>query len=94
MPLTAPVKTLASILGNIEIPKLSYSQKLTTHGQKMVSLVMKEKRLLDFIRLFRQHFKDTMKPGFCPYVWDDNPHIYASFGIKPPTKEGIAQALK
>ena len=55
---------------------------------------MKEKRLVDFIRLMRQHFKDTMNPGFCPYVWDDYPHVYESFGIKPPTKERIAQALK
>ena len=44
-------------------------------------MVIQDGKLGDFIKLWRQHFLDTMKPRAMPINWGNNEDIYAEFGV-------------
>lgn len=82
--------TLTSILKSIERKKLSHKEKLTPHGKRVIDIILSESRLADFIKLWRQHFLDTIKPKALPFVWEQSPDIYKKFGLAEPTESEIA----
>ena len=86
--------TLAAVLSSLEKKKLSYRERLSPHGWRMVQMVMREGKIVDFVRLWRQHFLDTMKPKMMPYAWEQCPEVYAVFGVSKPSEEEIAKAAK
>ena len=49
--------------------------------------------IVDFIKLWRQHFLDTMKPKRLPFMWESRPGIYEKFGLSAPTDEDCARVL-
>ena len=49
-------ETLVSVLTNCERKKLSHKERLTMHGKRLTNMILKEDRLGDFIRLWRQYF--------------------------------------
>ena len=53
----------------------------------MIRIVMKEKKLVDFIKMWRQHFIDTMKPIAIPFMWQQCPESYEKFGLTRPTED-------
>ena len=53
---------LAKVLVKIEKKKLTYKERLSPHGWRIVRMVMKENKLVDFVKMWRQNFVDTMKP--------------------------------
>ena len=63
------------------------------HGKRLTNMILKEDRLGDFIRLWRQYFQDTMKPRAMPFVWEQTADIYAKFGLQIPTEAEIAEAF-
>lgn len=50
----------------------------------MANHMLQNNQLVDFIKLWRQHFMDTMKPKAMPFMWEDYPHIYDTFGLQHP----------
>lgn len=46
--------------------------------------MMEQNTMVDFIKLWRQHFIDTMKPKQMPFMWIDYPDIYEKFAIGHP----------
>ena len=68
-----------------ERKKPANSEKFCTHGAKVVEMILKEKKLVDFIKMWRQHFLDTMRPKKMPFMWEENPEIYAKFDLQKPT---------
>ena len=48
------------------------------HGEKVVKDIITEGCLFDFIRMWRQHFLDSMQPKYLPELWsvDHNAHKY------------------
>ena len=89
-----PAETLVSVLKSIPRIKLKHKERFTLHGKRMVDVILAEGNLADFIRLWRQHFLDTMKPKALPCVWEHSPVIYAKFGLQNPTDSEITQAFK
>ena len=86
-------EVFVDVLSKLEKIKLSYRERLSTHGWKMVQLVSHEKKFVDFIKMWRQHFLDTMHPQSVPLFWQNCPDIYESFGLSAPTEEEIVAAL-
>jgi hypothetical protein len=41
--------------------------------------------IVDFIKLWRQHFIDTMKPKQMPFMWEDYSDIYEKLEISHPS---------
>ena len=85
--------TFTEVLAKIEKKKLSYRERLSPHGWRIVRMVMKEKKLVDFIKMWRQHFIDTMKPKMMPYMWENCPEVYKSFGLSRPTEDELVIEL-
>ena len=51
------------------------NDEFAEHGLKVVQHVMENEGLLEFERVWRQHFLDTMKPAFLPSLWSvDHSH--------------------
>ena len=48
---------------------------------------MADGKLVDFIKMWRQHFIDSMKPAELPYFWKHCPESYAALGIERPKYE-------
>ena len=46
------------------------------HGQKVIAKVTEEGKLKEFVKMWRQHFLDTMHPKYLPPLWsvDHNLH--------------------
>ena len=44
---------MVKVLNNIEKPKPNWRSRLTVHGEKIVDLVLKEDKVIPFVRLFR-----------------------------------------
>ena len=86
--------TLCKVLTGLERKKLSYRDRLSTHGKKLVKHVLKEKIHVPFVKMWRQHFIDTMAPKTLPYMWQDCPEVYDVFGVKKPSKEECLQIIK
>lgn len=42
------------------------------HGEKVVQEIMEEEGLLEFEKVWRQHFLDTMQPRYLPDLWSVN----------------------
>ena len=78
----------------LEKKKLTYKERLTPHGKRIVDMVMKQKKIVDFVKMWRQHFLDTMQPKEMPYCWQDCPEVYASFGLSKPNADEIAKIAK
>lgn len=57
-------------------------------------MVMEQKKLVPFIKMWRQHFLDTMQPKTMPYCWEDSPMVYDSFGLERPEADEIARIIK
>lgn len=93
-PETVDKATLISVLSAIEPVKLSMKERLSPHGWRVIRMVNQEKKLVDFIRMWRQHFIDTMHPKSLPFMWDNRPEVYASFGVSPPSEDECKRLLK
>ena len=65
--------------------KLCYREKLTPHGEKIANYMSEHNMMVDFIKLWRQHFLDTMKPTKMPFLWVDSPGVYEKFQIQHPS---------
>ena len=39
------------------------------HGYHVVSKLDDHEKIVEFVRMWRQHFVDTMKPQFMPLGW-------------------------
>lgn len=77
----------------MERKKLTYKERLSPHGWRIVKMVMDEKKIVPFVKMWRQHFIDTMKPQAMPFMWENNPEIYKSFGLTKPTLDDLNKAL-
>ena len=66
--------------------KLSNQQKTNPHGEKVVKAILKTCEgndytpLEDFIRMWRQHFVDALKPKYLPRGWNVEHKMQRSFG--------------
>lgn len=57
---------------------------MSPHGEKMVELVCERDIMIPFIKLWRQHFLDTMSPKELPHAWKQEPEIYDQFKVPKP----------
>ena len=48
-----PNATLCEVISKIERIKLTYKERLSPHGWRIVRMVMKEKKIVDFVRMWR-----------------------------------------
>jgi hypothetical protein len=76
---------LTSIILSVPRQKLCYREKLTPHGEKIANYMCEHNLMVDFIKLWRQHFMDTMKPSKMPFMWDNYPAIYEKFQLQHPS---------
>jgi len=83
-PLDQPINVLVESILSVARPKLCYREKLTPHGEKIANYMLERNLMVDFIKLWRQHFMDTMKPTSMPFMWDDYSHIYDIFQVPHP----------
>lgn len=49
-------------------------------GKALVDKIDTEEKIIDFIRMWRQHFLDVMKPKYLPPAWDVNHKFQRDFG--------------
>ena len=45
------------------------------HGERVVNQVIEKNLLVDFVRMWRQHFLDTMHPQYLPPMWSRDHNI-------------------
>ena len=67
---------------------------MTPHGQRIVNMVNEEKKLVPFVKMWRQHFIDTMKPQSLPFTWENNQDVYAEFDLSAPSPEECNKFIK
>lgn len=67
--------------------RLSNSQKINPHGEKVINEIKKltadvrdYTELENFIRLWRVHFLDSMKPKYLPRGWNVEHKMQRTFG--------------
>ena len=53
----------------------------------MIEYVMENQKFVDFVKLWRQMFLDTMRPTKLPYDWPQVPQVYQKFGVLRPSHE-------
>lgn len=58
---------LLDVSANMEVQKENLNFKC--HGEVVIQKVKEQKRLLEFEKMWRVHFVDTMSPGFLPDLW-------------------------
>merc|ERR1711865_1010162 len=63
---TRSTADLVEVCNSLEYRELTKKEKLSPHGCKMVKLILNDKRIVDFIKLWRQVFVDSMKPTDLP----------------------------
>ena len=81
------------MLSKLERKKLTYKERLSPHGWRIVRMVMHGNKIVPFIKMWRQHFIDTMKPQMMPYMWENDSEVYTSFGLISPTEDELNRAL-
>jgi len=67
---------LVEVCNSLDYRELTKKEKLSKHGKKLIKIIIKEKRIVDFVRLWRQIFLDSMQPQNLPYVWEPYPDSY------------------
>ena len=71
----------------LDFRKLNSQEKLSPHGKRMIEYVMENQKFVDFVKLWRQMFLDTMRPTKLPYDWPQVPQVYLKFGVRRPSHE-------
>ena len=66
--------------------RLSNQQKTNPHGEKVVKAILKTCEgddytpLEEFVRMWRQHFVEVLKPKYLPHGWNVDHKMQRSFG--------------
>ncbi|XP_065674256.1 exonuclease 3'-5' domain-containing protein 2 [Hydra vulgaris] len=64
---------------NVKITNESFQY---LHGEKVVKDIIREDRLFNFIRMWRQHFLDVMQPKYMPELWSVDHNIQKYDNLK------------
>ncbi len=46
-----------------------------SHGEKVVANLVKEEKLRDFVKMWREHFLSTMNPKYLPKLWSSDHNL-------------------